>query len=138
MATNNRGGSRSGTVGRGARANKAAERKPDQRREKGVSSTTAAAVVGGAIATGLFLWSRRSELSEQVSRLSNHINEWRGNEPAGGDTGVGDASSSNFSSAGTSRRGTAGRTQAQIAEEALTLKQMGEAAKHPGAAVSSE
>ena len=37
----------------------------------------AAAVAAGAAATGLFLWSKRSQISDQLSNLSDQIGEWR-------------------------------------------------------------
>lgn len=37
----------------------------------------AAAAVGGAVAAGVFLWSRRNQISDQISQLSEQIGEWR-------------------------------------------------------------
>jgi hypothetical protein len=39
----------------------------------------AAAAAAGAAATGLFLWSRRAQISNQLSNLSDQIGEWTGN-----------------------------------------------------------
>ena len=66
-----------------------------------------AAAVGGAVAAGVFLWSRRTQISEQIGSLAEQVT---------GEDGVivglgGDE-----------------RTQGEIAEEALTLKQTGETA----------
>lgn len=36
----------------------------------------AAAVAAGAAAAGLFLWSRRSQISNQLSNISEQIGEW--------------------------------------------------------------
>src|SRR4051794_41543899 len=36
----------------------------------------AAAAAAGAAAAGLFLWSRRAEISNQLSNLSDQIGEW--------------------------------------------------------------
>jgi hypothetical protein len=36
-----------------------------------------AAAVGGAVAAGVFLWSRRNQISDQISQLSDQIGEWR-------------------------------------------------------------
>ena len=36
----------------------------------------AAAAAAGAAAAGLFLWSRRSQISQQLSNLSDQIGEW--------------------------------------------------------------
>src|SRR4051794_18322899 len=38
---------------------------------------TAAAAAVGAAAAGLFLWSRRTQISDQLSNLSDQIGEWR-------------------------------------------------------------
>jgi hypothetical protein len=37
----------------------------------------AAAVAAGAAAAGLFLWSKRSQISDQLSQLSDQFGEWR-------------------------------------------------------------
>ena len=111
MATNNRGGNR-----RSGRNNN-----PDGRNQySGVMGTArgnplaAAMTVGGAVAAGLFLWSRRNEISEQIAILGEQISDWR----EGRDTDTSYSSSSASS----------GRTQAEIAEEALTLKETGSTA----------
>jgi hypothetical protein len=39
----------------------------------------AAAVAAGAAAAGLFLWSKRAQISEQLSSLSDQIGEWTDN-----------------------------------------------------------
>lgn len=44
----------------------------------------AAAVAAGAAAAGLFLWSKRTKISEQISYLSEQIGEWTENMGAGG------------------------------------------------------
>jgi hypothetical protein len=45
----------------------------------------AAAAAAGAAAAGLFLWSKRTMISDQLSSLSDQIGEWR--EGSGGDSG---------------------------------------------------
>ncbi len=37
----------------------------------------AAAAAAGAAAAGLFLWSKRTQISDQISSLSDQIGEWR-------------------------------------------------------------
>ncbi len=37
----------------------------------------AAAAAAGAAAAGLFLWSKRAQISDQLSNLSDQIGEWR-------------------------------------------------------------
>ena len=45
-------------------------------RERPIAAATAAA---GAAAAGLFLWSRRAQISNQLSSLSDQIGEWTSN-----------------------------------------------------------
>ena len=47
----------------------------------------AAAAAAGAAAAGLFLWSRRAQISNQLSNLSDQIGEWTENFGSGDDTG---------------------------------------------------
>jgi hypothetical protein len=44
----------------------------------------AAAAAAGAAAAGLFLWSRRAQISNQLSNLSDQIGEWTSNLSSGG------------------------------------------------------
>jgi len=76
----------------------------------------AAAVAAGAAAAGLFLWSKRSQISDQLSNLSDQIGEWSENMRSNG--------SSDFSASG-------GRSQSEVAEEAMTLKSTGKKTKRP-------
>jgi hypothetical protein len=112
MATNNRGGRR----GRSGRNNN-----PEGRNQySGMVSTArdnpfaTAAAIGGAVAAGVFLWSRRNQISDQIGNLADQISEWR--------EGMG---SEGFAAEDT---GLSGRTQTQISEEALTLKETGKTA----------
>lgn len=73
-----------------------------------------AAAVGGAVAAGIFLWSRRNQISDQIEYLVHQISEWREGMEANWD--------------GPSEIPSGARTQAEIAEEALTLKEIGETA----------
>lgn len=43
----------------------------------------AAAVAAGAAAAGLFLWSKRSQISNQLSNISEQIGEWTDNFGSG-------------------------------------------------------
>ena len=38
---------------------------------------TAAAVAAGTAAAGLFLWSKRAQISDQLTNLSDQISEWK-------------------------------------------------------------
>ena len=40
------------------------------------SPIAAAAAAAGAVATGVFLWSKRTQISDQISQLSDQIGEW--------------------------------------------------------------
>lgn len=113
MATNNRGGRR----GRSGRNNN-----PEGRNQySGLVSTArdnplaTAAAFGGAVAAGVFLWSRRNQISDQIGNLTGQISEWRERMGSESDFAAEDS-------------GSGGRTQAQISKEALTLKQTGETA----------
>jgi len=76
MARNqgNRGGNRGG---RGRNNNPEGRNQysgvMDIARERPVA---AAAVAAGAAAAGLFLWSKRAQISDQISSLSDQIGEW--------------------------------------------------------------
>jgi hypothetical protein len=130
MATRNRGGSRGSNRSRGGRNNN-----PEGRNQySGIVSAVrdkpfaTAAAVGGAVAAGVFLWSRRNQISDQIGNLADQIGEWRdsmGSEGdfAGEDTVAGGSFMANSGSAGRERR-----TQAEISEEALTLKEIGKTA----------
>ena len=119
MATNNRGGNR----GRSGRNNNPAGRN----QYSGMMSTArgnpfaTAAAVGGAVAAGVFLWSRRNQLRDQIGNLADHISEWREGKGSEADFVAEDTTS------GESARG-GSRSQVQISEEALTLKETGKTA----------
>ena len=124
MATNNRGGNR----GRRGRNNN-----PEGRNQySGIMSTArdnpfaTAAAVGGAVAAGVFLWSRRNQISDQIGNLAAQISEWREGMGARGDFAAEDTTSGEgFMASSGARTPGGGRSQAQISEEALTLKETG-------------
>jgi hypothetical protein len=128
MATNNRGGNRGGNR-RGGRNNN-----PEGRNQysSSVVSTArdnpiaTAAAVGGAVAAGVFLWSRRNQISDQISNLADQISEWREGTGSDSDFSSEDPSEPFMASSGSSSRSRGGRkNQAQLSEEALTLKETG-------------
>ncbi len=136
MAANNRGGNRGGS-NRGRRGQ---NNNPEGRNQySGWMSTarenpvTAAAAVGGAVAAGVFLWSRRNQISDQLSNLSDQISEWREGMGSSSETEWGadeGGSSESFmansnSGSNSSKRGK--KSQSEISEEALTLKETGKA-----------
>jgi hypothetical protein len=128
MARNNRGGGRGGNRGRSGRNNN-----PEGRNQySGVMSTArdnpfaTAAAVGGAVAAGVFLWSRRNQISDQIGDLADQISEWREGLRSDGDFSVEGRSGGESLTASSGSRARSGRrSQAEISEEALTLRETG-------------
>lgn len=52
----------------------------DMARERPV---TAAAAAAGAVAASVFLWTKRNQISDQLSQLSDQIGEWTENKNSG-------------------------------------------------------
>jgi len=128
MATNSRGGNR-GRSNRGGRNNN-----PEGHNQySGLMSSArenplaAAAAVGGAVAAGVFLWSRRNQISDQIGNLSDQISEWRDGFSSSGDFESLDSGTEQGFMAQPSRRG-GRKSQAEISEEVLTLKETGKTA----------
>jgi hypothetical protein len=67
---NNRGGRNNNPSGRNQYSDWGVM---EMARERPIAAATAAA---GAAAAGLFLWSRRTQISHQLSGLSDQIGEW--------------------------------------------------------------
>ena len=91
------------------------------------SPLAAAAAVGGAIVAGAFLWSKRGEISDAIGDVSDHI---RG-RPKGPAAREQFATAEAASPAEIVRPPEApfpgqDRSQTEIAEEALTLKEIGQ------------
>ena len=123
MASNNRGSNRGGNRG----GNRGRNNNPEGHNQySGLSGRArenpiaAAAAVGGAVAAGVFLWSRRNQISEQIGNLSDQISEWR--DSLGSDSDDGTDTDSFIASPRPRGRS---KSQAEIAEEAMTLKQTG-------------
>jgi len=124
MASNNRGGNR----------NRGRNNNPEGRNQySGLMGSArenplaAAAAVGGAVAAGVFLWSRRNQISDQIGNLSDQLSEWRDGFRSGADL-VGEEDSGEDSLiASPRRRSTGTKRQSDIAEEALTLRETGKA-----------
>jgi hypothetical protein len=127
MTTNNRGGNR----GRSGRNNN-----PEGRNQYSGMMKTArdnpiatAAAIGGAVAAGVFLWSRRNQISEQIGDLADQISEWREGMGSEGEFAAeGTRSGESFMARSGSRTRGGGRSQAEISEEALTLTETGKTA----------
>jgi hypothetical protein len=104
----NRGGRNNNPTGRNQYSNGGVM---DMVRERPIA---AAATAAGAAAAGLFLWSRRSQISDQLSNLSDQIGEWTGNMAGSGNgmmddtaglTGAGSGASSSTGMRGMSETG---------------------------------
>src|SRR6476659_6652607 len=79
---------------------------------------TAAATAAAAVGAGVFLWSRRNQISDQISSLADQISEWREGVSSSGDAiGSQDSSAEDAFRAQPARRGSR-KTQTEIAEEA--------------------
>ena len=70
----------------------------------------AAAAAAAAVGAGVFLWSRRNQISDQLSDLSDQISEWSQNFTAGDDTGDNLGFDEAEGSRGTGIEGGTGRT----------------------------
>ncbi|WP_310467019.1 hypothetical protein [Sphingomonas sp.] len=92
---------------------------------------TAAVAVGGAVAAGAFLWSRRAQISEEISRLGEQIGEWRESMMADSNEQSFEDDSSETAFIAKPKRATSKKSQREIAEEALTLKDSGPTAQRP-------
>jgi hypothetical protein len=131
MATNNRGGNRGGgNRGGGRGGNRGLNNNPEGRNQySGLTRTVrenplaTAAAVGGAVAAGVFLWSRRNQISDQIGNLSDQISEWR--DGSGSEFGSDDDTATESFIASPRRGGR--KSQSEIAEEAMTLKETGKA-----------
>ena len=86
---------------------------------------TAAAVTAAAVGAGVFLWSKRSMISDQISQLGDQISSWRDEMMAGDESGDQAADSGEPFMAKPARRSSR-KSQSEIAEEALSLKETGQ------------
>lgn len=79
MARNNQGGRGGNARGRNNNPeghNQFSGGLLDYARERPVA---AAATAAGAVAAGIFLWSKRSQIGDQLSTISDQLNEWSEN-----------------------------------------------------------
>jgi len=88
---------------------------------------TTAAAAAAAVGAGVFLWSRRNQISDQLASLSDQISEWREGFSSSGDFTETESDQSESFIAQPSRRGSR-KSQSEISEEALTLKETGKTA----------
>ena len=125
MATSNRGGNNRGGNNRSRNNN------PEGRNQYSGWTETAkdrpfvtAAAAAAAVGAGVFLWSRRNQISDQLSNMSDQLSDWREGMSSGSAFDEGGSASGEGFLAQPSRRG-GRRSQTEIAEEALTLKETG-------------
>jgi transposase-like protein len=130
MASSNRGGNRGGN----RRGNRGRNNNPEGHNQySGLTARArenpiaAAAAVGGAVAAGVFLWSRRNQISDQIGNLSDQISEWRDGWQSGDEFGSADDTTEETSFIASPRRKGSRKSQSDIAEEAMTLKETGKA-----------
>ena|SRR6476620_8317276 len=124
MASNNRGGNR-GNRGRNNNPEGKNQYSNGWMGSARDNPLTTAAAVGGAVAAGVFLWSRRNQITDQISNLSDQISEWR--EGSGSEFGSEDDTATESFIASPTRRTGGRKSQTDIAEEALTIKETGKA-----------
>jgi hypothetical protein len=95
-----------------------------------------AAAAAAAVGAGVFLWSRRNQISDQLGNLSDQISDWTQSMRSSSDGEMAMAGTdSAYEEAGTTRSsGRRGRkSQSDMSAEALTLKQTGATANRPKA-----
>ena len=101
----------------------------DTAKERPLATAAAAAAAVGA---GVFLWSRRNQITDQISNLSDQISDWRSGMSTEGGVMEGGETDSFMASPG--RRG-GRKSQSEISEEALTLKETGASSRAKAGAV---
>jgi len=104
MPRNNRGGRNNNPSGR----NQYSSGWIDTAKDKPIAAAAAAAAAVGA---GVFLWSRRNQISDQLSNLSDQISDWTQSTGSGSDSEfalAGDDSA--FESASSNRSQASGRS----------------------------
>ena len=93
----------------------------------------AAAAAAGAAAAGLFLWSRRSQISNQLSNISDQIGDWTENMRSGGDSsGMMDDTAGLTTTGQSTKRSGAGSRPASGTRSASTSRGHGAAGKNRG------
>ena len=116
----NRGGSRRNNNPEGR--NQYSSGWMDSARERPMATAAAAAAAVGA---GVFLWSRRNQISDQISNLSDQISDWTSSMMSSEDSSGQDESANQGFMAQPSRSRGRNRSQEEISQEAMTLKETG-------------
>lgn len=93
----------------------------------------AAAAAAGAAAAGLFLWSRRSQISQQLSNISDQIGEWTEGFGADGDGSFAMDDTAGLTTTGqTGKRSGAGSRSASGTRSATTNRGRSTTARNRG------
>jgi hypothetical protein len=92
----------------------------------------AAAAAAGAAAAGLFLWSKRSAISQQLSNLSDQIGEWTEGMGWRGGDGFEMDDTAGLTSATPTKRSRAGSRSASGTRSATANRSSGTAGKNRG------
>jgi len=82
----------------------------DVARERPIAAAAAAA---GAAAAGLFLWSKRNQISQQLSNLSDQISDWTESMSSNGQWSAGDDTGGLTTNRGSSNRGSRSTTSSR-------------------------
>ena len=83
----------------------------------------AAGMAAAAVGAGVFLWSKRNQISEQISNLSDQFSEWSQNMGSSSSDFAED-DTAGLTTGRSTNRGSR-KSQSEISEEALTLKETG-------------
>ena len=82
----------------------------------------AAAAAAGAAAAGLFLWSKRSQISQQLSNLSDQISDWTESMSSGNGSDVDDDTAGLTTTGQTGTRSSSGSASAPKSSGARTTR----------------
>src|SRR4051794_40676206 len=122
MAARNQATSRAGNARRSTRNNNPTGRN----QHSGVMGTArdnplaTAVALGGAVAAGVFLWSRRNRVSDQIGTLTDQVSEWTESVRSRRNSAPDDAAPVDQAEATSGTRSRSDtRSQVEIAEEAL-------------------
>ena len=91
-------------------------------KERPVATAAAAAAAVGA---GVFLWSRRNQISEQISNLSDQFNDWTSSQQYGGGSESGDLEYAGSGSSGIASDATGSTTSSGARGRGKSASQSG-------------
>jgi hypothetical protein len=85
----------------------------------------AAATAAAAVGAGVFLWSRRNQISDQLSNLSDQISEWTENMRSGNEGDEFETADSTGSTSGAAIGSTSSRTSRSTGSRSTSTKGSG-------------